>query len=47
MRKPLHVAMGTIRFSLSRYTTGDEIDRAIAIAQRVVPEMRRASISSA
>jgi cysteine desulfurase len=46
MRKPLHVAMGTIRFSLSRYTTGDEIDRAIAIAQRIVPEMRRASIGS-
>ncbi len=43
LRKPLNVAMGTIRFSLSRYTTSEEIDRAIAIVQRVVPERRRSS----
>lgn len=40
MKKPLHVAMGTIRFSLSRYTTDAEIDRAIEIVRRSVAERR-------
>lgn len=31
MGKPLHVAMGAVRFSLSRYTTDAEIDRAVEI----------------
>jgi len=38
--KPLRVAMGTVRFSLSRYTTEEEIDRASAIAPRVVAALR-------
>ncbi|HKR66540.1 MAG TPA: aminotransferase class V-fold PLP-dependent enzyme, partial [Thermoanaerobaculia bacterium] len=29
--KPLRVAMGAVRFSLSRYTTAEEIDRAIEV----------------
>ena len=39
MNKPLRVAMGAVRFSLSRYTTAEEIDRAVesihAVVQRV------------
>jgi cysteine desulfurase len=31
MRKPLHVAMGAVRFSLSRYTTTEEIEQAVGI----------------
>jgi cysteine desulfurase len=33
MGKPLRIAMGAVRFSLSRYTTDAEIDRAIAIVK--------------
>jgi len=40
MSKPLRVAMGAVRFSLSRYTTADEIDRAIEIVAEVVPRVR-------
>ena len=29
--KPLRIAMGAVRFSLSRYTTAEEIDRTIEI----------------
>ncbi len=36
MGKPLREAMGVVRFSLSRYTTEAEIDRAIEIAEKVV-----------
>ncbi len=35
MGKPLRVAMGAVRFSLSRYTTNEEVDRAVAVVQRV------------
>jgi cysteine desulfurase len=31
MRKPLHVAMGAVRFSLSRSTTAEEIEQAVDI----------------
>lgn len=34
--KPLRIAMGAVRFSLSRYTTEAEIDRAIAIVKSTV-----------
>jgi cysteine desulfurase len=40
MGKPLRVAMGAVRFSLSRYTTQDEVDRAIDIVADVVPNVR-------
>jgi cysteine desulfurase len=40
MRKPLHVAMGAVRFSLSRYTTAEEIDRAVEVVAAVVPQVR-------
>jgi len=36
MGKPLRVAMGVVRFSLSRYTTVEEIDRTISIVGDVV-----------
>ena len=35
MGLPLEIAMGAVRFSLSRYTTAEEIDRAIEIVTRV------------
>lgn len=40
MGKPLRVAMGTVRFSLSRYTTEDEVDRAVEIVKDVVARLR-------
>ncbi len=40
MQKPIEVGMGAVRFSLSRYTTSDEIGRAIEITRRVVQRMR-------
>ncbi|MBV8520047.1 MAG: cysteine desulfurase [Acidobacteria bacterium] len=42
MRLPLRVAMGAVRFSLSRYTTVEEIDRAIDVVCAVVPNLRQA-----
>jgi cysteine desulfurase len=40
MGRPLRIAMGAVRFSLSRYTTQDEVDRAIDIVSGVVPRVR-------
>ncbi len=40
---PLRFAAGTIRFSLGRATSGDEIERASAIVSRTVSQMRAAS----
>ncbi|HPR89695.1 MAG TPA: selenide, water dikinase SelD, partial [bacterium] len=40
MGVPLEWAMGTIRFSVGRMTTTEEIDRAIAAVCRVVDELR-------
>jgi cysteine desulfurase len=42
MGRPLRVAMGAVRFSLSRYTTQEEVDRAIDIVANVVPNVRAA-----
>jgi len=33
MGKPVNQAIGTVRFSLSRYTTPDEIDRTIDVVR--------------
>lgn len=41
MGLPLHIAMGAVRFSLSRYTTAEEVDRAIQIVTRVVTGLRQ------
>jgi len=41
MHKPLRVAMGAVRFSLSRYTTEPEIAAAVAAVTRHVAELRR------
>lgn len=41
MGKPLRIAMGVVRFTLSRYTTDEEIDRAIEIVRDVVAATRR------
>ena len=40
MQKPLRVAMGAVRFSLSRYTTEQEIDRAIETVTAAVAGLR-------
>jgi cysteine desulfurase len=40
MGRPLRIAMGAVRFSLSRYTTPEEIDAAIEIIPGVVTEVR-------
>ena len=42
MGKPLREAMGVVRFSLSRYTTAEEIDRTIGITHQVVTKLRAA-----
>lgn len=41
---PLRVAMGAVRFSLSRYTTEEEIDRTIEIVSEVVRSARPAAM---
>ncbi len=38
--RPLRIAMGSVRFSLSRYTTDAEIDRALEIIPHTVLELR-------
>ena len=43
MRKPLREAMGTVRFSLSRYTTAAEVDSALAAISRTVGAVDRVS----
>lgn len=40
MGKPLRVAMGAVRFSLSRYTTHDEIEETVSIVEGVVSSRR-------
>jgi cysteine desulfurase len=40
MGVPHRVGFGAIRFSLSRYTTDDEIDEALEIVARVVTRLR-------
>ncbi len=40
MRIPLDVAKGTIRFSLGRFTTEEEVDKAAAVLVRTVRSMR-------
>ena len=39
MNVPTEYAMGTLRFSVGRFTTGDEIDRAVAEIGEVVDSM--------
>jgi cysteine desulfurase len=40
---PYTAAHGTIRFSLSRYNTEEEIDRVIAAAPGIVAQLRKLS----
>ncbi len=40
MQKPLRVAMGAVRFSLSRYTTEAEIEEALRVLRPVVTRLR-------
>lgn len=40
MGKPLRVAMGAVRFSLSRYTTAEEIERAVGIIEAAAGHIR-------
>lgn len=41
MGRPLRFAMGAVRFSLSRYTTPEEIERVVEVVPRVIGEGRR------
>jgi cysteine desulfurase len=36
-------ARSTVRFSLSRFTTADEVDRAVALLREIVPRAQRAA----
>jgi cysteine desulfurase len=47
MGLPLHVAMGAVRFSLSRYTTEAEVDRAVEIVAGAVPRVRQETAAAA
>jgi cysteine desulfurase len=40
MNKPLRVAMGAVRFSLSRYTTSEELEQALEVIPNVVERLR-------
>ena len=40
MQKPIEVGMGAVRFSLSRYTTAEEIAKTVEITRRVIERMR-------
>ena len=40
MGKPLRIAMGAVRFSLSRYTTAEEIERTVEIVASLIPARR-------
>jgi cysteine desulfurase len=40
MGVPLHAAIGAVRFSLSRYTTAEEIDEAVEVVSRVLAARR-------
>jgi cysteine desulfurase len=41
MGKPLRIAMGAVRFSLSRYTTAEEIERAVEIVRPFIRAQTR------
>lgn len=43
MNKPLRAAMGAVRFSLSRYTTEEELNEAVNIVAATVPQLRQLS----
>ena len=44
MEVPLEYAMGTIRFSVGRFTTADEVDRAVDDVGRVVTHLSQALV---
>jgi cysteine desulfurase len=43
MNVPYSIAMGSIRFSLSRYTTAEEIDFTLQILPKIVESLRELS----
>jgi cysteine desulfurase NifS/selenium donor protein len=47
MDVPLEYAMGTLRFSVGRFTTAEEIDQALAAITRVVERLRPKGIAAA
>ena len=44
MGRPLRVAMGAVRFSLSRYTTAAEVEQAVGAVARLAPTLRHATV---
>jgi cysteine desulfurase len=43
---PPELAHGSVRFSLSRFTTPDEIDRALEIVPACIAKLARSSASA-
>jgi cysteine desulfurase len=43
MQVPFTAIHGSIRFSLSRYTTAEEVERVIEVFPRIVDSLRRLS----
>jgi cysteine desulfurase len=41
MNIPFSKAMGSIRFSLGRYNTEEEVDRVVAELEKIIPELKR------
>ena len=41
MRVPLEWAKGTLRFSVGKMTTKDEIDKAVAVVAKAVNKLRK------
>ena len=50
MRVPMHYAMGTVRFSVGRGTTGEEVDEAVRVVaeavRRLRPESRTVTVAA-
>lgn len=47
MKVPIAIARGSIRFSLGRYNTADEIDEAIEVVTRIVDQLTASGASGA
>jgi cysteine desulfurase len=45
MQVPLEYAMGTLRFSVGKMTTAEEIDRALAMVRQAVQHLRQAALA--
>jgi cysteine desulfurase len=46
MGLPLAEAFGSVRFSLSRYTTREEIDQVLGILPEIVDRLRKTGVKN-